>query len=160
MDERVRRLKTSEECEIFRTNVEETLPALAQQARRRGVELRAAAYGAKSKAEREALCAVYAYEEVLLKKHGRKTRASRTWRMIKSHGIIGAVERAVNRRHETAGYTALVEMGMQDFAFEAVVARYPELFSPEAVARARARMAEWTQAEQAGPAMGKVSPEI
>jgi len=154
MDERVRRLKTPEECEIFRTNVQKTLPALAQEARRRGVELRAAAYGAKGTAEKEALCAVYAYEEVLSKKHGRTTRASRTWQMIKRHGIIGAVERAVNREHETVGYAALLEMGMQDFAFEAVVARYPELFSPKAVARARVRMEEWTRAGHAGPAVG------
>jgi len=80
--------------------------------------------------------------------------------MIKRHGIIGAVERAVNRKRETVGYTALIEMGMQDFAFEAVVDRYPNLFSPEAVARARARMEKWTSAGQTGPAIGKASPKI
>jgi hypothetical protein len=33
-------------------------------------------------------------------------------------------------------------MNMQDFAFEAVVLRYPDLFSPETIKRAKARMEE------------------
>ena len=74
----------------------------------------------------EALQAIYAYEETLFVKHGRKTSASRTWQMVKNHGIIGAVERAVNRKDETIGFTALIDMGMLDFAFEAIVVRYPE----------------------------------
>jgi len=64
--------------------------------------------------------------------------------MIKRHGILGAVERAVNRPDETVGYSALLEMGLNDFAFEAVVVRYPTLFSTQAVQRAQARITEWT----------------
>src|SRR4030042_4953987 len=105
MDERVRRLRTPEEGEQFIKNVQERYPALAIEARRKAVELRAAAHGAQTAAEREALRAVYAYEEALSAKNGRKTKASRTWQMIKRHGIIKAVERAVNRKHETLGYT-------------------------------------------------------
>jgi hypothetical protein len=60
--------------------------------------------------------------------------------MVKKYGILGAVERAVNRKVETAGYTALVEMGLKDYAFEAVVVRYPTLFSSEAVAHSIARI--------------------
>jgi len=146
MDERVERLETAEECDQFVINVQKTFPSLAREARRRGVELRAAAHDARTDAEKEALRAVYAYEEALSSKHGRRTRASRTWRMIERHGIIEAVERAVNRKRETSGYAVLIEMGMQDFAFEAVVVRHPELFSPEAVAQARARVEEWTRA--------------
>ena len=142
MDERVRRLTTPEECEQFIKNVQERYPALAIEARRKAVELRTAAHGAQTAAEREALRAVYAYEEALSAKNGRKTKASRTWQMIKRHGIIKAVERAVNRKHETLGYTTLIEMNMQDFAFEAVVLRYPDLFSPETIERAKARMEE------------------
>ena len=62
--------------------------------------------------------------------------------MIKRHGIIRAVERAVNRKDETLGYTTLIEMNMQDFAFEAVVLRYPDLFSPATIDRAKTRMDE------------------
>jgi hypothetical protein len=65
--------------------------------------------------------------------------------MIERHGIIGAVERAVDRTDETTGYTALVEMGVQDFAFEAVVLRHPELFSEKAVKRSSERLNEWQE---------------
>ena len=65
--------------------------------------------------------------------------------MIKRHGILEAAERAVNRDKETTGYTALVEMGLQDFAFEAVILRHPDAFSMEAVARSRERMQSWSE---------------
>jgi hypothetical protein len=145
MDETVRRLTTPEECEQFIKNVQEQYPALALEARRKAVELRAARHGARTAAEREALRAVYAYEEALSAKRGRKTRASRTWQMIERHGIIKAVERAVNRSQETLGYATLVEMNMQDFAFEHVVLRYPDLFNPETIQRAKARLDELTR---------------
>ena len=145
MDERVKQLKTPEGCERFIANVIKKYPDLAQEALRRKIELLASAYGAKSAAEREALQAIYAYEEVLTARNGRKTYAARTWQMVKRRGIIGAVERAVNRKDETLGFTALVEMGMQDFAFEAIVIRYPDLFSQEAVARSKQRLEAWTR---------------
>lgn len=149
MDERVARLVTPEECEQFAINVADRLPDLALAARRRAVELRAAQHGAASDAEREALQAVYAYERVLFQRHGKTVRASRTWGMIKRHGIIKAVERAVDRPDETSGYTALIEMGMPDFAFEAVVCRHPTAFSAKALKRSQERMAEWSQSTRA-----------
>ena len=146
MHEKVARLKTPEECERFAKNVEAKYPVLAKEARRRAVEWRASMYGAKSDAELEALQAVYAYEEVLTEKKGKRTRASKTWQMIKRYGIIEAVQRVVNKETETVGYTALLGMGMQDFAFEAVVVRYPELFKSETVERAKTRVEEWSRA--------------
>lgn len=144
MDERVKKITTPEGCVIFAKNcVERGRPDLAEQARERAVQLRAEAYGAESEAEKEALEAVYAYEEVLSIKNGKKTRAGRTWQMINRHGIIDAVERAVNRPVETQGYTALTEMGLENYAFEAVILRYPDLFSPEAVQISQERMDEW-----------------
>lgn len=115
-------------------------PDLALEARQRAIELKAGAHGAETEAERKCLEAIYAYEEILTARNKRRTRADRTWQMIKRHGILIAVERAVNRPKETAGYAALVEMGLEDFAFEAVVVRYPELFSEEAVARSKERI--------------------
>jgi hypothetical protein len=115
MDERVARLDTPDEAEQFALNVEEDYPDLALAARRRGVELRAAAYGAKSQVELEAIQAVYAYERARWQERGKKVRASRTWQMIERHGIIGAVERAVDRKDTTDGYRTLFAMGMQDF---------------------------------------------
>lgn len=68
--------------------------------------------------------------------------------MIARHGIIRAAERAVARRKDPSGYTTLVEMGMQDLAFEAVVLRYPDDFSADAVARARERLASYSEPNQ------------
>ena len=145
MDERVAKLKTPEDCEKFARNaIRLKRPDLADEARKRAVELRASKYGSTSDVERECLQAVYAYEEVLTRKNGRRTSASRTWQMIKRHGILAAVERAVNRESETVGYTALVEMGLHEFAFEAVILRHPSLFSEEAVQRSKERLKEWT----------------
>jgi hypothetical protein len=146
MDERVRKLKTPEDCVRFAANaLRLNHPDLADQARERAVELRAAAYGASTDAERECLEAVYAYETVLTSRNGKTTKASRTWQMIKRHGIFEAVERAINRREETIGYTVLLEMGLQRFAFESVVMRHPTLFSPETVQRSSERTAEWAR---------------
>jgi hypothetical protein len=72
------------------------------------------------------------YKEALSVKRGRRTPATRTWQIIKRHGILGAAERAVNRTKETSGYTALAEIGMRDFAFEEVGlgAETPSAHSP------------------------------
>src|SRR5262245_21228844 len=108
MDEKVARLKTPEECGQFIKNVEEKYPELAREARRRAVELRAAAHGATNAAEKEALQAVYAYEELLSNGRGKRIRATRTWQMIQRRGIMGAVEQLVQRKDVTSGYRELV----------------------------------------------------
>lgn len=143
MDPRVARLKTPQDCETFAKNARDrSLPQLAEEARQRAVQLRAESHGAKTDVERECLEAVYAYEEVLSAQRGKRQRASRTWPMIAQHGILPAVERIVLKRAESVGYTALAQMGLKEFAFEAVILRHPESFSPEAVARSRERLAE------------------
>jgi len=102
MDDRVAKLQTLEDCEKFSKNAERlSHDDLVDDARRRAVELRAAKHGATSEAEKECLKAIYAYEEVLARKNGKRTRATRTWQMIDRHGILGAAERAVNRASET-----------------------------------------------------------
>lgn len=141
-DYRVQRLKSPEDCESFAKNVEVKHPDLAKQARRRAVELRAAKYGASTDAEQEALQAIYAFEEVRSQAAGRRVRASRTWQSIQRNGILPTVERVVIRRTATEAYEALVEAGMHDFTFEAVVLRHPDCFSPEAVEHARVRFGE------------------
>lgn len=138
---KVARLKTPEECETFIENVKATHPELVVEARRRAVELKAAAYGAGSEAEQDAIQAVYAAEAALTHKNGKKTRASRTWQSIQRWGVIKAVERVVTRRKETEGYQILAELGMLDHSFEAVVLRHPDAFSPEAVESSRSRLA-------------------
>jgi hypothetical protein len=154
MDGRVARPTTPEECDQLALNVEERLPDLAREARRRAVMLRAAAHGATTAAEQEAWGALYAYERVLATRRGRNIAASRTRQMIDRYGIIGAVERAVNRPADPTGYTLLAEMGMQDLTFEAVVLGHPEAFSSEAVARSRQRLKDWASATQEAPGNG------
>lgn len=145
MDERVKNLTTPEQCEIFAKNaIERNRADLADQAGKHAVQLRAKAYGAESQAELEALEAVCAYEETLPKKNGKRTRASRIWQMVKRHGIIEAVERGVNRDADAEAYTALVEMGFAEFAFEAVILRHPDVFSEAAVKQSEERLKEWS----------------
>ena len=130
-------LKTPEDCEQVAVNVEAKQPAFAIAARRKAIELKAAVHNAVTEAEQQTLQAVYAYEKVLSAERGRKTRATRTWQMITKHGFVAALESIVKSPTETAGYNALVKMGMQDMAFEAVVLRHPDIFSVEAVSQSR-----------------------
>ena len=144
MDDRIKKLKTPKECEIFSRNaVAQKRPELAAEAKQRAIEIRAAEYGATSDAERECLEAIYAYEEILFLKHGRRVKASRTWQMINRRGIIAAIEQAVDRSDGTAGFSALKEVGLENFAFEAVILRHSSLFSESAVDRSRDRMAQF-----------------
>lgn len=141
MDELIAKLKTPEECIIFEKNVTERgRPDLALAARKRAVELRALRHGATTEVERQCLEAIFAYEQVLSEKNGKKTRASRTWPMIERHGIIEAVERAVNRKDEAMGYTALLKMGLENYSFEAVILRHPNSFSSDVVQRSQERV--------------------
>ena len=151
-EQRIEMLETWLRCEIFAKNAEERgRPDLAILAKRRAVELRVSRHTAQTLAEKESFRAVYAYEETLARKHGRRIRASRTWQMIKRHGIIHAVERAVNRTEETQGYKALADMGMLDYAFENVVLRYPDLFNVETIERAKTRVENWDAEKDISP---------
>ena len=150
MDSRIQNLKSPEACERFMVNAERlNRPDLVEQARQRAVELRADRYGAQTAAEKECLQAIYAYEEVLSRKNGRRTAASRTWQMVKRHGVLAAAERAVDRDAETVGFSALAEMGLLEYAFEAVILRYPERFSASAVDRSKLRISEWQKRDGA-----------
>ena len=66
--------------------------------------------------------------------------------MIKRKGIIPAVEGVVCRKEVTSAFEALQEMGMIDFAFEAVVCRHPGVFSQDAVRRSKERLDSWADA--------------
>lgn len=138
MDDIISKLRTPEECIQFAKKCTD----LAREARRRAIELRALTHGNSSVVETELWKALYAYEEVLSKKNKRRTPASRTRQMISRYGIVGAAERAVNRRIEAMGYKVLVDMGLQDLTFEAVIVRFPEEFSQQIVKLARSRLEE------------------
>jgi len=59
--------------------------------------------------------------------------------MITNKGIIEAINKCVVRTDETAGYSSLAQMGLTEFAFEAVVLRHQDQFSIEAVEKSRGR---------------------
>ena len=143
-EELLARLKTPEDCEQFAINVAKRRPDDARKAKIKAIQLRALAYGAGTDAEREAIEAILAYEQVLTQKNGRKTRATRTWQAIKKHGIVGAIELLVTKDQEQHGYTTLVEMGMGELAFEEVVKRHPGAFSEAAVKSSQQRLAKWS----------------
>ncbi|QXI03688.1 hypothetical protein HU718_016765 [Pseudomonas tensinigenes] len=107
-------------------------------------------FGATSSAEIESILAVLSYEQTLLQKHGKRQPAAYTWRMLEKHGIVSGVERVVIREAETQGYRALLSLGLQDFAFEAVVVRHPEIFSPEAVEHSASRLRDFEDTLTAG----------
>lgn len=142
VEEIVARLKTPQDCDAVSINaIEGNRPEVVIAAQRKKIELLAEQYGdAHTEAEKECIKAVYAYEEALTTKNGKKTRATYTWRGIRKNGILKAVDKAVSKKTETKGYAELMKMGLQDMAFEAVVLKYPSLFSDEAVQRSKERL--------------------
>lgn len=146
MDDRVARLKSTRECEVFAKNARRLGRSdLALEAERRAIELLAQGHQSDTAAEREAIQAIYAYEHILTEKNGRRTRANRTWQMVKRYGIIEAINRVVSRPDDAQGYLLLKEKGMEDLSFEAIVLRYPESFSEEAVSHSAARLARYNE---------------
>jgi len=143
MDIRIQKLQTPEACERFIKNALRLgRKDLALEAQRRSIELRAKGHDVKTIAELESLQAIYAYEEFLTEKNGRRTRATRTWQMINKHGIIESVNRVVARPEDAMGFKILKEKGMEDLTFEAVVLKYPTVFSADAVEHARNRISK------------------
>ena len=104
--------------------------------------MQASTHETASPVEAEAFAAVYAYEALLARRNGRKTRATGTWQAIKRYGIIEAIQRAVSRTPEATAYETLREMGLQDLAFEALVLRHEASFNDETVQVSKARLAE------------------
>ena len=84
--------------------------------------------------------AIYAYEEALFVKHGKRVKATYTRRKMDRDGIIAAIEHAVTQSHDPTGYKTLQEMGLEHLTFEAVVMRHPEAFSAEAVEQSEKRL--------------------
>jgi hypothetical protein len=62
--------------------------------------------------------------------------------MINRYGIVGAAERAVNRKIEAMDYKVLVDLGMQDLTFEAVITQFPETFNQNIVNICKKRLEE------------------
>ena len=125
MDYRVERLRTTAECETFAKNaLARHHPELALQARRKAIDLQVSTHETGSAVETDGLAAVYAYEALLSRRNGKRTRATATWQAIKRYGIIEAVQRALSRPPDEPGAITLRDLGLQDLAFEALVMRH------------------------------------
>jgi hypothetical protein len=142
MDYRVERLRTPAECESFIKNaLAANRPDLALEARRKAVTMQAATHETTSPVEAEAFAAVYAYEALLTRKNGKKTRATKTWAIVRTHGIIEAIQRAVTRTPDATALASLRELGLDDLAFEALVVRHEAAFDPATVEISKTRLA-------------------
>lgn len=139
---RIATLKTAAECEAFIKNATRLDRGdLVEVAIRRKVELGASAVGGTTAAELEGWKAINAYEETLFRRHGKKTKASRTRQMISRLGMVPSIEKIVcEREWDTQGAMALYQVGLGDYTFEAIVTRYPGEFSDSALAQAELKL--------------------
>jgi hypothetical protein len=143
MDYRVERLRTPAECESFAKNaIARNHPELALAARRKAIDLQAATHEPSSAVEAEAFAAVYAYEALLTRRNGKKTRATGTWQAVRRYGIIEAIQRAVSAPPDKPGAVTLRDLGLEDLAFEALVMRHEAAFSAAAIEASKARLAK------------------
>lgn len=157
MDERIARLKTSKDALAFAANARRKGEGdLEKEALQKGRELQAVEEGFQTPAERAIGEALLTFEEEQGKLKGRKYRANRTRKMLKDHTPLIAAERMVLKARPSEGYRVLKETGNQGLSFEAILDRYPEEFSGEAVRAARARLA----GESDSPKIAKVSVEV
>lgn len=82
-----------------------------------------------------------AYEQLLSEKNGRATRASRTRMKLKSKGLVACLEDWAKSKEPSEGFELLVANGLAEMTGEQIVLKYPDQFSPEAIAGAKARLA-------------------
>jgi hypothetical protein len=86
---------------------------------------------------RAAFEAVAAYEQTLHEKHGRKVGASRTRQKIANKGVYQSLIEWSRLHGNRSGFRTLIEAGLPEFTFEAVIVRFADRFSPEVVASCR-----------------------
>ncbi len=84
--------------------------------------------------------AVAAYEETLLEKNGRNTKASYTRRKIASKGAVQTLTDWALDTKVTPGFEALVQSGAGQFTGEYVVLEFAESFPKAAVDAARKKL--------------------
>jgi len=141
LDQRIARLKTPQDARQFAKNARRLgHPELEAEALQRSRELQAIEQGFISPAEQAIAVALYAYEEEQSRVKGRTFRAHRTRQMLERHGALVAAERMVLNRQPSTGFGVLEEAGLQELSFEAIVSRFPDEFSPDAIAAAHARL--------------------
>jgi hypothetical protein len=81
-----------------------------------------------------------AYEQLLTKKNGRTTSASRTRQKLKNKGVVQCLEDWAVGSTPTEGFELLIKNDLMELTGEYLVLKYPDRFSPKAVAAARVRL--------------------
>jgi hypothetical protein len=141
MDKRVARLTNSQDARKLAENARRLgRHDIEAEALARVNELRAIEENFTTPAEQAIAAALYAYEDQQSQVKGSNYRAHRTRQMLERHGALQAAERMVLNRKPSRGFEVLDDAGLQELSFEAIVARFPEEFSPEAVEAAHARL--------------------
>jgi hypothetical protein len=141
MDERIKRLTNPKDARTFAKNARERGHLdLEAQALEHARTLQGVEAGYTTPAELAIASALYAYEEEQTRLKGRTFRANRTRQMLTNRGALGAAERMVLTRQPSKGYEVLEEAGLQELSFEAIIVRFPDEFSEQAVQAARARL--------------------
>jgi len=95
-----------------------------------------------SLAQRAAMQALAAYEELLRITHGRKVRAQRIRQIIEKRGILPAIANAIENGR-TLGLRALQDAGLIEHSFEAVALAFPGEFDDATVAKAAETMRQF-----------------
>jgi hypothetical protein len=81
-----------------------------------------------------------AYEQLLTKKNGRTTSASRTRQKLKNKGVVQCLEDWAVGSTPTEGFELLIKNDLMELTGEYLVLKYPDRFSPKAVSAARVRL--------------------
>jgi hypothetical protein len=81
--------------------------------------------------------AIAAYEQTLEEKHDKKVRATRTRQKIAKKGVYQSLLEWSRLRGNRPGFHSLIQAGLPEFTFEAVVVRFADRFPPDVVASCR-----------------------
>jgi hypothetical protein len=136
---RVSYLKTRDDCAQLVKNAGDKYPHLVVAARQRSVEVQVNDMSLDSALLRDVWSVVYAQEEALFVKHGRRLRAGNTRKAITNRGELGAVAYIV-MHPSSESFELLHSLGLSDYTFEAVVLRHPEHFASDVVNAARRKV--------------------
>lgn len=91
--------------------------------------------------DREFQATLVAYEQLLSERNGRPTRASGTRLKLKSKGAVQCLEDWAKSREPVDEFQLLAAAGLVEMTGERLVLKYPDRFSAEAIAAAKARLA-------------------
>ena len=129
MHDLVMRINDPKLCYVFAKNaISRGHPELAMQTYRRAVDLRAEQHGTDSEAEFAAVRAIYAYEEALSYRKGKRTRATGTWQLVSRKGVFDALAQRNESRSTPDVTPILKELGMEDYSFSATMKAFPQSY--------------------------------